>query len=149
MCLKSSSQGGTLGEGWEWSSYFHRLLCFRKLPVTASHVSLVYWQGTFLLRSSFVLPKYNLCRTWSTDNVDDPVFHAQSSLSRYCCPSLGPSSILVQKRKKKKTEMKRKETIEINLDTDGKSQTAHCPPLEATPSRPLPLTFPGIPSHTG
>lgn len=66
------------------------------------------------------------------DNVDDPVFHAQSSLSRYCCPSLGPSSILVQKRKKK--EMKRKGTIEINLDTDGKSQTAHCPPWEATPA---------------
>lgn len=102
--LKPPSQGETLGEGWEWNNYFHKLLCFRKPPVTESHVSLVYWQGTFLLRSSFVLPKCNLCGTWSSDNVDDPVFDAHSFLSRYCCPSLGPSPILVQKRKKNRKE---------------------------------------------
>ena len=89
------------GKGGNTTISFPRLLCCRKLPVTARHVPLVYWPGTFLLRTSFVFSGCNLCYTWSSDNVDDPVFDEQSSLSRYCCPSLGPSPILVQRRKKK------------------------------------------------
>lgn len=44
----------------------------------------------------------NLCGTWSGDNADDPVSDHQSSLSRYCCPSLGPGPIFSRREEKKK-----------------------------------------------
>lgn len=144
--LKSSSQGETLGEGWEWNSYFHKPLCSRKLPVTASHVSLVYWQGTFLLRSSFVLSKYNLCRTWSADNVDDPVFHAEFPV-KILLSFPGPEFHFSAKEKKKRNEKKRNNRDKFRHWWEK----SNCSPstLGSHAQQATSLTFPGIPSHTG
>lgn len=118
-----------MGVGWENNNYFSPTQALQEDACSSGHVSLVYWLRPFLLRSSFVFSGGNLCCTWSADNADDSVFHAQSSLLRYCCPSLGSSPILVGERKK--------ETMETNLDTDGKRNAIHCPPS------PLKLHPPG------
>lgn len=129
------------GWGGRRTIIFHRLQPLQEDACSNGHVSLVYWLRPFLLRNSFVFSKCNLCCTWSSDNADDPAFDVQSSLLRYCCPLLGSSPILVGEKKKKK-----KETMETNLDTDGKRNEVHCPPQtpEATPTRRFPVTFSGI-----
>ena len=93
---------GWRGRGGRGAVIFSPESCrCRKTPAPEGHVSLASWPWQFLLRSSFVFSGYNLCDTWRGDNADDPVFDAQSSLSRCCCPSLGPRPSLVGERKKK------------------------------------------------
>lgn len=50
-------------------------------------------------------------------------------------------------KQKKKNKEGTKRTMEINLDTVGKKNPAHCPsqPFKETPTKQFPVTFSGIP----